>query len=121
MAIGRGFSPKKAFSLFDENVNLYIIDLQDFLRSPSDIQRVKSRIIGTKGKTRRIIEEETMTSLSIYGDTISIIGDIEHLKVAKEAIDMFIRGAYHRSVYRYLNMKRNELREIEMELWKSPP
>ena len=117
-AIGRGFSPLNAFKLFNEDLNLYIIDLNEYFSSPSDFQRVKSRIIGTKGKTRRIIEEETVTSISVYGHTISIIGDMRHIDVAKEAIEMFIRGALHHSVYQYLNIKRNELKKIEMELWK---
>jgi len=121
LAIGRGFSPERAFKLLNEDLNLYVIDLQEFFKSPSDIQRVKSRIIGKKGKTRRIIEEETMTSLSVYGDTVSIIGDIEHLEAAREAVEMLIRGVLHRSVYRYLDIKRSELRKIEMELWKSTP
>lgn len=120
LAVGRGFSPEKSFRLLNEDLNLYIIDLRELFRSVSDIQRVKSRIIGRGGKTRQIIEEETMTNISIYGHTISIIGDVEHIDVAKEAVEMLIKGALHRDVYRYLDKKRNELRNIEMELWKSP-
>jgi ribosomal RNA assembly protein len=118
LAIGRGFSPERAFKLFNGDLLLYIIDLEQFLKSPSDIQRVKSRVIGRRGKTRRIIEENTMTSISIYGDTIAIIGDVEHLDVAREAINLLMKGALHRSVYRFLERRRSELRKIEMELWK---
>lgn len=117
-AIGRGFSPERALKLLNEDVHLYAIDLREIFRSPSDIQRIKSRIIGKKGKTRRIIEEDTKTYLSIYGHTISIIGDIEHLDVAKEAVEMLMGGVLHRNVYRYLDRKRVKLREIERELWK---
>lgn len=118
LAIGRGFSPERAFNLFKEDSNLYVIDLRELFATPSDIQRVKSRIIGKAGKTRRIIEEETMTKVSVYGHTVSIIGDVEHMEVAKEAIDMLIRGNLHRNVYRYLDTKRSELKKIEMEIWK---
>ncbi|MFH0748626.1 MAG: KH domain-containing protein [Candidatus Bathyarchaeota archaeon] len=121
LAVGRGFSPEKAIRLLDEDFNLCIIDLREIFRTISDIQRVKSRIIGKNGKTRRILEEETGTRLSIYGHTIGIIGDIEHLYVAREAVQMLIRGSLHSTVYRYLNRKRNDLRKVEMELWKSPP
>lgn len=120
-AIGRGFSPERAFKLFNEDFTLFIIDLRELFDSPSDIQRVKSRVIGKAGKTRRIIEEETNTSVSVYGYTISIIGDLEHLEVSKEAIDMLIRGNLHRNVYKYLDVKRNELRKVEMEIWKTNP
>ena len=121
LAIGRGFSPEKAFLLFLEDLNLYIIDLRELFESSSDIQRVKSRVIGRNGKTRHIIEEETKTNISIYGYTISIIGDLEHLSIAREAIDMLIRGVLHRNVYRFLDMKRRDLKQTEMELWKSKP
>jgi len=121
LAIGRGFSPEKAFRLFNDELILYIIDLREIFGTASQIQRVKSRLIGKNGKTRRIFEEETMTSISIYGNTISIIGDIEHLEVAREAVNMLLNGALHRSVYRYLNKKRNELKKVEMEIWKSKP
>ena len=121
LAIGRGFSPEKAFKLLNEDLNIYVIDLREIFGNPSDIQRVKSRIIGKNGKTRRILEEETVTSVSIYGHTVSIIGDVEHLEVAREAIEMLIRGALHSSVYKYLDRKRSDLKTIEMELWKSTP
>jgi ribosomal RNA assembly protein len=120
-AIGRGFSPERAFKLFNGDLILYVIDFEQFLKSPSDIQRVKSRVIGKKGKTRRIIEENTMTSISVYGDTVAIIGDMEHVDVAREAIDLLMKGALHRTVYRHLERRRSELRKIEMELWKPTP
>lgn len=121
LAIGRGFSPEGAFNLFDEDLNLYVLDLEERCRSPSDIRRVKSRIIGKDGKTRRILEEETTTKISIYGRTVSIIGDVQHLMVARDAVEMLIKGDLHRSVYRYLDRKRAELKDSEMELWKSIP
>ena len=120
-AIGRGFSPEKAFKLLNEDLNLYIIDLQEFFTAPSNIQRVKSRVIGKGGKTRLIIEEETTTSISVYGHTVSIIGDMEHIDVAREAVEMLIKGSLHHSVYRFLNARRSELKKIEMEIWKPAP
>jgi len=120
LAVGRGFSPEISFRLLNENLNLYVIDLRELFRSAADIRRVKSRVIGRGGKTRRIIEEETMTNISVYGHTISIIGDVVHIDVAKEAIEMLIKGVLHRDAYKFLDRKRNELRNIEMELWSSP-
>lgn len=121
LAIGRGFSPERAFKLLSEDMSLCVIDLRELFESPSDIQRVKSRIIGREGKARRIIEAETMTGISVYGYTVSIIGDVDHLEVAREAVEMLIRGVLHRNVYKYLSAKRNDLRKIEMELWKPAP
>jgi len=121
-AIGRGFSPENAFRLLDEDAVLMVIDLREFFgRSVSDIERVKGRIIGEKGKVRRNLEELTGTKISLYGHTIAIIGDVEHCEVAREAVEMFIKGKTHSSVYRFLQAKRGELRKREMEIWKTVP
>ena len=122
MAIGRGFSPEKAFRLLeDENVMLDIIDLrQIFGKSESNMKRVRGRIIGREGKTRRIIEELTETYISVYGHTVGIIGSFEHVQIAREAIEMLIRGAMHGTVYRYLHRKRREIKKQMLELWEKP-
>jgi ribosomal RNA assembly protein len=121
-AIGRGFSPEKARRLVeDEEAVLMVIDLRDFVgKSESDIKRLSGRIIGKEGKTRRVIEELTDTYVSVYGHTISIIGTMEEAEIARQAIEMFIRGRLHASVYRFLNAKRRELKKKKMELWKKP-
>ena len=121
-AIGRGFSPEKAFRLLeDENTILEIIDLrQIFGKSESDMRRVRGRIIGRDGKTRRIIEELTETYISVYGHTVGIIGDFEKAQIAREAIDMLIKGAMHGTVYRYLHRKRREIKKQMLELWEKP-
>ncbi|UCH70334.1 MAG: RNA-processing protein [Candidatus Bathyarchaeota archaeon] len=119
-AIGRGFSPERAFRLLhDDDTILVIIDLRDIVgRSQSDIKRLKGRIIGKEGKTRRIIEELTNANVSVHGHTISIIGDMDQAEVAREAIKMLIGGSQHRTAYRFLHRKRRELKKKQMELWK---
>jgi ribosomal RNA assembly protein len=121
-AIGRGFSPKRAFRLIaDEDVVLAVIDLREVVgKSPSDIRRLKGRIIGKEGKTRRIIEELTEANVSVFGHTISIIGDMEQAETAKEAIRMLLRGSLHKTVYGFLHRKRRELKKRKLELWETP-
>ncbi len=104
-AIGRGFSPERAFRLFSENAMLSIINIDDYVkRTRNNIVRVKARLIGQEGKTRRIIEETTNTYISIYGDTVAIIGESEEdVKAAEEAVISIINGAPHSSVYKFLN------------------
>ena len=105
-AIGRGFSPERAFRLLNEEEQLEIIELKEY--TENKIKNIKSRVIGSEGKTRMIIEKDTKASVSVYGKTISIIGEFEQIKKAKEAIDMLIRGAKHSKVYRFLG-ERNGL------------
>jgi len=123
LAIGRGFSPERAFRLLrDEEALLRIIDLREiFGRSKSDIVRVKGRIIGREGKTRRIIEELTGAYVSVYGHTVAIIGGYEQVQVAEEAIQMLIEGRMHSTVYRFLHRKKREMRRRRaLELWERP-
>lgn len=104
-AIGRGFSSERAFRLFSKNAILSIINIDDYVkRTRSNIVRVRARLIGQEGKTRRIIEETTDTYLSVYGDTVAIIGeDEEDVRAAEEAVISIINGAPHSSVYKFLN------------------
>lgn len=121
-ALGRGFSPEHAFRLIrDEEAMLEVVDLRSvFGKSDADIKRVQGRIIGMNGKTRRIIEELTDTSVSVYGHTVSIIGTLEQVQVAREAIEMLVKGSMHGTVYRFLHRKRRELRKKMLELWEKP-
>jgi ribosomal RNA assembly protein len=122
-AIGRGFSAEHASRLIrNEEAILDVLDLRTvFGRSESDLRRVKGRIIGESGKTRTIIEELTDTNVSVYGHTVSIIGNAEEALVAREAIQMLIEGSLHSTVYRFLHRKRRELKKKMLELWEKPP
>ena len=121
-AIGRGFSPERALLLIDEEAYLSIIDLTTiFGRNTKAIKRIKGRIIGEAGKTRRLIEENTETALSVYGTTICIIGPINYLRIAKKAVTMLIDGMSHSNVYQFLYKKRREMKKDRADLWKIAP
>jgi ribosomal RNA assembly protein len=121
-ALGRGFSPEHAFRLVrDEDAILDVIDLRTvFGKSDENIKRVKGRIIGTNGKTRRLIEELTDTDVAVFGHTISIIGTIEQVQPAREAIEMLVKGSMHTTVYRVLHRKRVEVKKKMIDLWEKP-
>ncbi len=120
LAIGRGFSPERAFRLMeDEDYILEIIDLRSILgRSESALRRIKGRIIGRDGKTRQIIEEMSGALISVYGHTVAIIGDFDQASVAREAVNMLINGSEHATVYRFLQRKRQEIKRRRFELWE---
>ena len=121
-AIGRGFSPEIAFRLIrDEDEIFDLIDLrQIFGRSESDIKRIKGRIIGADGKTRRLIEELSEANVAVYGHTVGIIGSFEQADTAHNAVQMIIEGCQHHTVYKYLQKKRSELKKEKLELWEKP-
>jgi ribosomal RNA assembly protein len=119
-AIGRGFAPNHAFRLLDDDEIVFeVIDLRETVgRSQSDLKRLKGRVIGKEGKTRRIIEELSEANISVYGHTISIIGYPDQASIAREAVTMLIRGSLHGTVYRFLHKKRRELKKERLQLWE---
>jgi len=121
-AIGRGFSPQRAFRLFTDGQMLEVIDLKQVIGdSRNQLVRVKGRIIGENGKTRRIIESLAGTAISVYGHTVSLIGDYDEMRVAKEAIEMLLKGAQHGTVYRFLNKEHLKLKKRKLSLWEERP
>jgi ribosomal RNA assembly protein len=118
-AMARGFSPKRALSLVDEDMRLIVISLRDIVgSSPSQLKRVAGRIIGENGRTRRLIEQITETKVSVYGKTVSLIGTDPGLDYAQRAIDMLIQGAPHGAVYSQLERMRREMNRQRAELWE---
>ena len=121
-AIGRGFSPDVTFRLIRNEDDIFdVIDLrQIFGRSESDIKRIKGRIIGAEGKTRKLIEELTEANMAVYGHTVGFIGNFEQVDAARNAAQMIIEGCQHHTVYKYLQRKRTELKKEKLELWEKP-
>jgi ribosomal RNA assembly protein len=122
MAIGRGFAPEVAYRLIRNEDEVFdLVDLRlTFGRSEADIQRIKGRIIGSEGKTRRLIEELTEANVAVYGHTIGIIGTFEEADAARNAVQMIIEGCEHKTVYRYLQRKRTEMKKEKLQLWEKP-
>jgi ribosomal RNA assembly protein len=120
-AIGRGFSPKNAYTLINEDYDFAIIDLEEYVgRSKNAQNRVKGRIIGKEGKSRIMIEELTDCLISVYGGTVSIIGPYEMLPITKEAIEMLINGSFHKTVWNHLYAYKRKMRKERGELWYEP-
>jgi len=113
-AIGRGFSPERAMRLFSDDEYLEVIDLKEVGGRPNQMARIRGRLIGHDGKTRGLIEDLAGVSMSIYGNTVSLIGSSAGLPVAKHAIEMILNGSEHSTVYRYLEGQRPKLRIAEM-------
>jgi ribosomal RNA assembly protein len=111
-AIARGFSPERAAILLeDPDLYLEIIELSEFAGSDSKIERIRGRIIGRDGKSRSQIQDMTATEISVYGKTVGIIGTVEQVKIAREAVEMLIKGVSHESVFSFLEKKRRELKQ----------
>jgi ribosomal RNA assembly protein len=114
-AVGRGFSPERALRLLDDDEYFEVIDIRDYVgKKTSHVVRIRARVIGTDGKTRRLIEDLTGAFVSVYGSSVSIIGNSIQMPVARTAVDMLLRGSEHSTVYKYIERQRGHLRIAEM-------
>lgn len=114
-AIGRGFNPEKALYLMDQDYYLEIIDLKDFLgKSEKAIQTKKSRIIGSKGSMRNKIERKTNCFISVYGNTVAVIGKSEDIEIAVKVITMILEGAEFSTIDKVLRKEISIKKGVEV-------
>ena len=115
-AVGRGFNPDKAMKLLDdEDMYFESINIKDVIGDrQNQVVRARGRLIGKDGKTRKLIEDLADVYMSVYGNTVSLIGNSISLPIAKNAIEMLLHGSEHSTVYHYLESQRPKLRIAEM-------
>ena len=119
-AIGRGFSPEKALRLLKGENTLHVINLREFnVKSPEQIERIKGRIIGDGGKARMNIENLSNTTITVYGKTVSIIGEPTQLKLAIDAIESLLSGSMHGYVYKKIEFARRQEKFARLQLWEN--
>ncbi|TMA05612.1 MAG: RNA-processing protein [Methanobacteriota archaeon] len=113
-AMARGFSEDRAFRLLDEDAYFEVLDIKDFAHSKNRVAQIRARLIGTRGKTRRLIEELTGVEVSVWGHTVALIGGTFEMAIAREAVFMLLRGSEHKTVYRFLERKRADIKVYQM-------
>jgi len=117
-AIGRGFNPEIAKLLLKQDYVFEYIGLNEFTgKSRNTLLRLKGRVIGKEGKSRRLIEELSESYISVFGKSVSIIGTAESATIAKRAVEALLKGSTHASVYKWLENKRRDMKRkriIEM-------
>ncbi len=115
LAIGRGFSPERAFRLLKDNTYLGIVDIKVATgrRDKSVIRRVRSRVIGTQGRARTRIEYLSGCSMSVYGSTVALIGEEDQLDRATRALELLMHGSEHSTVFHLLVRLRRDAAAAE--------
>ena len=110
-AIGRGFNPDIARLLLKPDYIFEVVDLREFVgKSKEAMLRLKGRVIGREGKSRRLIEELAECNISVFGKTISIIGLPESTVNARYAVEALLRGSTHANVYKWLEKRRRDMK-----------
>lgn len=104
-AITFGFDIEIAVMIKEKELSLEILSIKDFTKR-KDTKQVRARVIGTKGKTLKTLEELTDCFFEVRNNDVGIIGHPEKMKIAQEAVTSLIRGSKQSSVYKYLEKHR---------------
>jgi len=113
-AIGRGFNPDVSLELLKADTAFELVEMAEFVKNKNAMERLKGRVIGQGGKTRETIEKLMDVHVSVQGKTIGIIGEIERVNTARQAIEMLLEGSQHTHVYRWLEGKRRSFTHTEL-------
>lgn len=100
-AFNFGFPLDVALTLKDEDMTFKSLSIKDFTRRV-DLETVKSRLIGTQGRTRRTLENIADCHIRIQDNEVGIIGSAAEVEYTITAITNLIRGSKQANVYRFL-------------------
>lgn len=117
-AIGKGFSPQRSAKLKEEGYALGTLELRKYVKTKDGLSRIKGRLIGSNGIVRKNLEELTGTEISIYGHYAAVIGDVQGLKLALNALEELASGKKHGGVYSKLQKVRSMNKRKGLELWE---
>ncbi|QKR00508.1 RNA-processing protein [Metallosphaera tengchongensis] len=108
-ALGYGVPISEALKLLGEDYMMDVIDLKESIENKYSIRRIKGRIIGEDGKTKRIIQEYTGVTLVVSDRSVALLGPYEQIPIARKALELLLKGKEHSSVYRYLDRAEEQL------------
>ena len=109
-AIGRGFNPEKALKVAERDKMFHVIDITDYASTENSRDRLKGRVIGRDGETRRHLEKDGNVDIAIFGKTIGIIGYAHNIEVVSEVIKQLLNGRSHSSAYNYLEKNQAKIK-----------
>ncbi len=109
-AIDFGFTVRQALSLKDEEMMFRKIHIKDYTRRK--LEDVRARIIGTKGKAKRTMEEISNCKILIKENEVGVIGYAEDVENVITAITHVIKGSKQSNMYAYLE-RMNRVRKEE--------
>lgn len=115
-AINLGYDIKDSLKLFEENYQLETIYIKDFhVRSPSDLKRIKARLIGRQGKIKQDFEKTTNTKIKVQNKTVTILGTIQEVRAARLALTRLMSGS---KIDKALSFAQDRIEKSEFDDWK---
>lgn len=101
LALNFGFPYSTALELKNPEIVFEIINIKEYTKR-YDLERVKARIIGAKGKTLKTLSNLTNCAFELKDNKVGIVGYVEFIKNAQDAIISLIQGSKQGNVYAYI-------------------
>lgn len=114
-AISFGYTAYQAIDLIDPEFEFRKLNIKSYTRR-KNLTEVKARIIGTKGKTKRVLEDISECSIIIHDNTVGILGPSEFVEITTLAVGNLIKGTKQGNVYRYIEKMKKSLKESNESL-----
>jgi ribosomal RNA assembly protein len=106
-AVNHGFSVEEALDLKQEGIIFQTINIKD-LTKRTDLERVRGRIIGTRGKTLNTLKKLTGCNIALSDNHIGIIGSALAIEDAVQALTSLVQGSKQGNVYARLERHKKE-------------
>tara|TARA_Y100000310_G_C20273289_1_gene619064 strand:- start:104 stop:595 length:492 start_codon:yes stop_codon:yes gene_type:complete len=95
------FLVEDSLLLKNEDYLLEVINIKDYTKR-QDLGIIKGRIIGTKGKTLKVLTNLTGCEIAVKDNNVAIIGRAEEIEAAINAVVSLIQGSKQANVYAHL-------------------
>lgn len=105
LALDFPFLVEEALLLKNEDYMFEILNIKEFTKR-HDLNVVKGRIIGKKGKTLKVLENLTESYIVVKENNVAIIAPVEFFETARQAVVSLIHGSKQGNVYGYVEKRR---------------
>lgn len=117
-ALDRNFPLNVALLLKRSDYVMEDIPIKNLVRKGRNLEEVRGRIIGTKGKSLKLISDLSECYVVLHENVVSLIGTFEKIKDAQIALQNLIKGSKHSKVYNYLERTRKKPKIYSLGLKK---
>ncbi len=110
IALDYPFLVEDALLLGSEDYLFEVLDIKDYTHR-RNLSIVKSRVIGTKGKTLKVLSDLSNCEIVVKDNNVAIIGKAEEIHRAEQAVISLIQGSKQGNVYTFLEKANKRKKE----------
>jgi len=114
-ALNFGFKLEQALLLKREDFVLEEILIKNFTKR-KDLSRIRARIVGKKGQTKKHIQDISNCLIALKDNTVAIIGEAQDIRQAMNGVINIIQGSKQGSVYSFMERCKKESKQRGQDL-----